>query len=399
MGIGLLQRRTGLGPLCRAIGLFAGLLLCDRLEAAVASQAARNADQEESAEQSAAPQESVRSLPGAERVPGLAPGLADLRATSAAFRSAAERVQPALVTIESFGGVSAVPGVIGGIRRQGEGNTTGLMLTADGWIVTSTFNFVQRPNAITVVTSDGQRRLARLAGEDNTRRICLLKIDGVEGLPVAEPVPAGEIRVGQWCLAVGVGFGDTLPSVSAGMISAVKRMGGRAIQADAKTSPACYGGPLIDLQGRVFGVCVPMSPDSWAASAGVEWYDSGIGFAVPLAGNEEVLERLKRGESIDPAFLGVSVGDSPAGGVLVSAVVPESAAAKAGLAAGVRILQLDGIAMTSPADLRRAVSACEAGATVRLILQDAGADQPRELELVLDVAPEIADQRKRPPGL
>ena len=57
--------------------------------------------------------------------------------TSKAFRAAAAKIQPALVTIESFGGVSAVQGKIGGIRQQGEGNTTGVMISPDGYIITS----------------------------------------------------------------------------------------------------------------------------------------------------------------------------------------------------------------------------------------------------------------------
>ena len=51
------------------------------------------------------------------------------------------------------------------------------------------------------------------------------------------------------------------PQVSVGIISAKNRIWGKAIQTDAKISPSNYGGPLIDLQGRVLGVLVPMSPD------------------------------------------------------------------------------------------------------------------------------------------
>jgi hypothetical protein len=54
-----------------------------------------------------------------------------LQLTSKAFRAAAAKIRPALVTIESFGGVSAVQGKIGGIRQQGEGNTTGVMISPD----------------------------------------------------------------------------------------------------------------------------------------------------------------------------------------------------------------------------------------------------------------------------
>ena len=257
-----------------------------------------------------------------------------LQLTSKAFRAAAAKIRPALVTIESFGGVSAVQGKIGGIRQQGEGNTTGVMISPDGYIITSTFNFIQRPPVITVITSDGQRHVAQLLGRDDTRKICLLKIDGVAGMPVPEVVDPDSVVVGQWAISVGVGFGDTNAALSAGIISAKNRVGGKALQTDANISPACYGGPLIDLDGRLIGICVPLNPQSQAIGAGVEWYDSGIGFAIPLAGAEPLLERLKAGERIMPAFLGVQgAPDSQGRGLQISEVVAGSGAAAAGMQA------------------------------------------------------------------
>ncbi len=230
-----------------------------------------------------------------------------LIATPKVFAAAAERIRPTLVTIESFGGVSALQGVIGGIRRQGEGNTTGVVISRDGYVVTSSFNFIQQPNVITVVTGDGQRRLAKLLGRDDTRQICLLKIDKVSDLPIPELVDPAEIQVGQWAMSVGVGYGDVNPALSLGIISARNRAGGRAIQTDANISPANYGGPLIDAAGRMIGVCVPLNPNSLDKGAGVEWYDSGIGFAIPLFGLDDRLQQMKDGKNFFPAYLGIVV--------------------------------------------------------------------------------------------
>ena len=58
------------------------------------------------------------------------------------------------------------------------------------------------------------------------------------------------------------GRGDAPPSVSVGIVSAKDRIWGRAIQTDAKTSPVNYGGPLVDLRGRIMGILVPLSPQS-----------------------------------------------------------------------------------------------------------------------------------------
>jgi serine protease Do len=252
--------------------------------------------------------------------------------TPKAVRVASEKIRGSLVTIESFGGVSAVQGRIGGIRRQGEGNTTGIVISHDGFIVTSTFNFAKNPPIISVITSDGKRRLAHVVGRDDTRKICLLKVKdlvGFDQLPLPTFVPLSELQIGQTTISVGVGFGDSTPAISTGIVSAVNRIGGRAVQTDANVSPANYGGPLLDIEGRLLGVCVPLSPTSEEIGAGVEWYDSGIGFAVPLAGLDSIIEKMKAGGNIRPAFMGISVIPSlePIG-VMVQEIVKESPASK-----------------------------------------------------------------------
>ena len=85
-------------------------------------------------------------------------------------------------------------------------------------------------------------------------------------------------------------------SISVGVVSALNRMHGRAIQTDANVSATNYGGPLVDLEGRVLGILVPMAPQAPGAgeanvTAGSEFYDSGIGFAVPLSHVLSVVDR------------------------------------------------------------------------------------------------------------
>ena len=139
----------------------------------------------------------------------------------------------------------------------------------------------------------------------------MLKVAPFEGIKVPEFVDEKDLRVGQWAISVGVGYGDANPAISTGIISATNRIGGRAIQTDANISPANYGGPLIDIEGRLLGVCVPLNPQSQAIGAGVEWYDSGIGFAVALASLDKQISRMKTGEKIYPAFLGVRTENEP----------------------------------------------------------------------------------------
>lgn len=335
------------------------------------------------------------TAPALAQDPSLSPALptnarlGDLLAPKA-FRAAAARVLPSMVAIESFGGVAGAGtkrGRMAGIRLPGEGPTTGVIVSPDGYIVTSTFNFLKKPPIITVVLPDGQRKVAKLLGNDETRKLCLLKVDGVDNLPVPEFAPRSQLRVGQWAVALGVGFGDDEAALSAGIISATSRIKGRAVQTDANLSPANYGGPLIDLEGRVIGICAPLSPQSADVASGVEWYDSGIGFAVPLDGAESLLARLKAGETIKPGFLGVQAGVTPdqKPGAIISQAVKDSPAEKAGIKSGDRLLLVDGEEVLDPPHLAVLVGKHDAGDDVKITL--VRGEETVEVTAKLAVAP------------
>jgi serine protease Do len=290
-----------------------------------------------------------------------------------AFRAAVDKVLPSLVTIETFGGLSGGSrrGKMQGISRPGDGPTTGVIISADGYVVTSTFNFLRRPPVITVVRQDGTRHVATLLGRDETRKLCVLKIEGVNDLPVPEFVSPSELKIGAWAISVGVGYGDDEPMISAGIVSALNRVSGRAVQTDANISPANYGGPLLDIEGRVIGICVPLNPMSKEVSGGVEWYDSGIGFAASLHGMENVLTAMKAGKTIQPGSLGVQVkaADANGSGAVIAQVLEKSGAEKAGLKPEDRLLAVAGDAVLDVAQLRTLVSRYAAGDEVKLTIR------------------------------
>ncbi len=297
-----------------------------------------------------------------------------------AFRAAAAKVARSIVTIETFGGVSsgARRGRVQGLSRPGVGPTTGLIISSDGYVITSTFNFVRRPPVITVVLPDGTRHAARMLGRDESRRICLLKIDEVSGLQVPEFVDSHDLRVGQWAISVGVGYGDFEPAISAGIVSALNRAFGRAVQTDANTSPANYGGPLLDIEGNVIGICVPLNPHSTSQTAGVEWYDSGIGFAIPFVGNDAVLKSMKAGKTLHRGGLSVKLrqeGDK----ILVEDLSTGSSASKAGLKKGDRIIAVNGVRLREPRDVARIVGPHLAGHVVKVNIER------EEERLVIDI--------------
>jgi serine protease Do len=319
-------------------------------------------------------------------------------------------VQPSLVRIEGFGGIAPGSGG-GGYQVPGEGPTTGTIISSDGYILTSTFNFLRKPPIITVVMPDGRRHVANLLGRDETRKICLLKVDGLSDLPVPQFAPREDVRVGQWAVAIGVGFGASEPVLSAGIVSATSRISTKAIQTDANTSPANYGGPLVDVDGRVIGICVPLSPGSREEAAGAEWYDSGIGFAIPLDGLSGILSRLKAGETLKHAFLGVATepfGEPPTG-AQVKEVVPDSPAAKAGFSKDDKIVKVGGTEVLDVTHLRAVLGRYFAGDQVEIAIRRGEEEKTLTAELavppqakpmpmpMLTPMPKPGDPRPMPP--
>ncbi len=275
-------------------------------------------------------------------------------ASEKAMKAAAQHAAPSVVKIDTSGGTETIAAPKGGGGppqpglRKGVGPTTGLIVDADGYVVTSAFNFANKPTDIYVTVPGRPTALvAKIVANDTTRMLTLLKVDAKD-LPVPAAVPKADVRVGQWALALGRTL-DTNPnhppSVSAGIVSARNRIWGKAIQTDAKVSPVNYGGPLVALDGRVFGVIVPASSTGEGETNGVEWYDSGIGFAVPLEDVLAAVPRMKGGKDLRRGLLGVTpekaedMYNAPA---VIGTILPDSAADRAGVKAGDRLTKLDG---------------------------------------------------------
>ena len=284
-----------------------------------------------------------------------------------AVKAAVERVAPSVVKIETFGGLERVGGML-----TGTGPTTGLAVTPDGYIVSSAFNFAQKPSQILVHLTGDLRLPAKLVATDHNRMLVLLKVEMPAGKKLAVPVaaPRGEIAVGQWAIALGRTFDAPQPSLSVGIVSALNRVWDKAIQTDAKVSLNNYGGPLVDIRGRVLGVLVPMSPMSSDELAGAEWYDSGIGFAVPLEDILGLLPRLEKGDDLRPGLLGISMKgiDIYALPADIAAVQPNSPAAKAGIKPGDRVVEIDGRKIARQAQLKHALGPHYAGDKLHLVL-------------------------------
>lgn len=315
-------------------------------------------------------------------------GASDVDAQDVVIKKAVDKVATSVVQIQTTGGRERV-----GRMLVGTGPTSGLVISADGYILSSAFNFVQKPSSIVVVLHDGTKKAARLVARDLSRMLVMLKIDVDQPLSLPAAVPRDEMRVGQWTVAVGRTFESDAPNISIGILSATNRIWSKAIQTDAKVSPSNYGGPLVDIEGRVFGILVPLSPQQQTEVAGAEWYDSGIGFAIPLVDLVEPIERLKKGEDLSRGILGVTLKGSNmfADPAVVATSVRNSPAAKAGIKRQDRIIEVDGQPISRQTHLKHALGPRYSGETVQIVvLRDA-----KRLEFDVELAARV-DPYERP---
>lgn len=331
-------------------------------------------------------------------VASAAPPLELLRSEQQMFQSVIRTASPFVVRIDTVGG--AQPAAVSGQLQDDEdapdreadpgwparrpvrdplgsrfpvadGPTTGIIYGSDGLILTSSFNFVRRPALVTVTLADGRQFVADVVGRDQVRKLALLRINAM-GLPVPQWVPSEDVRVGQWAIALGYGYGGNEPGVSVGLVSARDRMHGYALQTDAKLSPANYGGPLLDRAGRVLGICVPMAQRP-GELAGIEFYDSGVGFALPRWKLAPIVEELKTGRSFYRGWLGVRFAP-PRGDLVIDGLAEGSPLHAAGVEPGDRLLEINGESVSHIGHVQRALYLLPAGTEVDLHLRRAEQD-------------------------
>ena len=282
-----------------------------------------------------------------------------------AVRSAIVQVSPSVVRIQIVG----TPDRIGKIASQ---VTTGIVVSDDGEVVSSSFGFGGEIAAVFVTTDHGGRHAAEVVATDHVRKIVLLKTSAKKmPLPMwAENIPA----VGAWAIAAGRFYSASMPSAALGVVSAVDRVHGLAIQTDAKVSPVNYGGPLIGMDGSVYGILVPLAPGNEATgiTAGVEWYDSGIGFAVPASDVLESVVKLRAGLDRRHGFLGIGLTTqnplSP--DVEVKVVHPGSPAEQGGIQVGDKVVSLNGHPIERMGNFQGVVKSSWAGDVLTVVVQN-----------------------------
>ena len=263
--------------------------------------------------------------------------------------------------------------------REGQSLGSGFIISADGYVVTN--NHVVSPQGrgtieeITVTMPDGAEYEAELVGKDADSDLAVLKINRREAFPFVKFGDSENARAGDWVVAIGnpFGLGGT---VTSGIISSVLRTAGagaydRFIQTDAAINRGNSGGPLFDMQGNVIGINnAILSPTGGSV---------GVGFAIPADTAAPIVERLRRGESIERGYLGVGIAPvtddfaSALGlernrGELVQSVVDGEAAARAGIEAGDVVISGNGKEVTPDQTLSFLVANVKPGTTIPVTL-------------------------------
>jgi serine protease Do len=345
-------------------------------------------------------------VPAAARLPAPVPA-ADVGASRrTAIVTAAGRVAPAVVTVqtETVEQARVDPFDVFFGRRPGEqrraGIGSGFFVRADGVAITNA-HVVSGATRVSVALRDGTSYPARVVGVDETIDIAVLKVDA-RGLPVAPLGDSDALLVGEWAVAIGNPYGFVLgnaePSVSAGVISATGRnLAGAAegggvhvdmIQTDAAINPGNSGGPLVNAAGEVVGV----NSAIYTPSGG----SVGLGFAVPINRARRVAEDLLAHGVVRRAWTGLtlrapqaaaSARDVLAAGVVVRSVAPGSPAARAGVEVGDQLVRAGRRTLRNPFDWETVLVDLRPGESVPLAVRRGG----REVALTLRAAdlPEV----------
>ena len=286
-------------------------------------------------------------------------------------------------------------------RPMQVGEGSGFIVSADGYILTNN-HVAGDADRMTVKLSDGREFQAKLVGTDPQTEVALIKIDATD-LPVVALGDSDTLRVGEWVLAIGSPFGLS-HTVTSGIVSARGRGDVRIvdyadfIQTDAAINPGNSGGPLLDIRGNVIG----MNTAIMSRSGGSD----GVGFAIPINMVKYVADQLKNNGTVTRGFLGIGIqpltpelakyfGTKESNGILVSEVLPDSPAAKAGLQQDDVIVELNGQPVGDAGAFRSQIAMTPKGKDVGLTIARGGERINKSVSVGEKTSEELASESPR----
>ena len=259
-----------------------------------------------------------------------------------------------------------------------EGAGSGVILSADGYIVTNN-HVVSGANTINVTLSDGTKHPATLVGTDSKTDLAVVKINAT-GLTPATFGDSSELAVGDAVIAIGNPLGSLGGTVTNGIVSSLDReitIEGKTmnlIQTNAAVNPGNSGGGLFNIYGELVGIVNAKSGSDSSSSTTIE----GLGFAIPSNTVKEVaLELMNNGYVSGRVMLGVSVIEVNSQqmaqqygvdrlGVYIASVTDGLGAQQAGLQVGDCIVSINGTAVSANGDVTAELENFEVGDSVEL---------------------------------
>ena len=378
-------RRLALSVMLIVAGFAAGLVITGRMRTAADSSAAERSPAPAGAPEPrlpAAPAPALAQTPG----PGVAPsggGPDFTRVAGQAIKGVANISSLQVVRTRNtpfpndpffryfFNGDDEV---FGGRDRRSMSLGSGVIISADGYVITNNHVVGEHVREITIALPDKREIKGKLIGTDPTTDIALLKIPAT-GLPVLAWGDSSQLKVGEWVLAIGSPF-QLSQTVTAGIVSATGRANmGFAdyedfIQTDAAINPGNSGGALINTRGELVGI----NTGIYSESGGYQ----GIGFAVPSKLARRVVDDLmqygevRRGsigplgiEKLTPQ-LADEAGVTATKGVIISRMTRVSEAYDAGLRPGDVVLSVNGQPIDDASQFLRLIADSKPGTTAAI---------------------------------
>ena len=259
--------------------------------------------------------------------------------------------------------------------RPQAGLGSGVIISADGYILTNN-HVIEGADAIEVQLNDSRSTRAKVIGTDPDTDLAVLKIQ-LDRLPAITLGNSNNLQVGDQVLAIGNPFGVG-QTVTGGIVSAIgrNRLGINTfenfIQTDAAINPGNSGGALVDVHGHLMGINTAI----YSRSGG----SLGIGFAIPVSTAQMVLEGIVKEGVVRRGWIGVEPSDLSAElretfgvtakrGVLITGVLQNGPAAKAGIRPGDVITQVGTHTIANVSELLSHVAALKPGANAEFTVQ------------------------------
>ena len=272
--------------------------------------------------------------------------------------------------------------------REKRGLGSGVIVNADEGLIITNAHVIEDADEIIVTLKDKRQLEAEIVGTDKKTDIALIKVSAKK-LAELQIAKASEVRVGDYVIAVGNPFGLS-HSVTSGIVSALGRDNGSGdgyqdfIQTDASINPGNSGGALVNSKGELIGINSAIISRSGG--------NQGIGFAVPTNIVQAVMRQLISYGEVRRGRIGVLIGDitptlkealdlTTLDGALVSQVVEDSPAEKAGLKRDDVIISFNGGAIKDASDIRNAVGLVEPGERYTITYLREGRKIKRRIEV------------------